>query len=114
MQISQKYSLIYLITNLGLLFVYDLKTATEVYSTKISSVPILLTSEAFSVGGFYVVDTCGVVSLATVNESTIVSFVSRKLEFAAKLGNPSGAEDLVERFQELFAETSTKKKLNLR
>ncbi|MFS7996492.1 putative protein kinase RLK-Pelle-LRR-V family [Helianthus anomalus] len=110
MHISHKYSLIYVITKLGLLFVYDLETATVVYRNRISQDPIFLTSEASSVGGFYVVNRRGQVLLATVNESTIAPFVSGQLnnmEFAvniAKRGNLPGAENLViQRFQELFA-----------
>jgi len=75
-QISHKYSLIYVITKLGLLFVYDLETATAVYRNRISPDPVFLTAEASSVGGFYAVNRRGQVLLATVNEATIVPFVS--------------------------------------
>lgn len=75
-QISHKYSLIYVITKLGLLFVYDLETATAVYRNRISPDPIFLTAEASSVGGFYAINRRGQVLLATVNEATIVPFVS--------------------------------------
>ncbi|MCI19140.1 clathrin heavy chain 1-like, partial [Trifolium medium] len=76
MQISNKYGLIYVITKLGLLFVYDMETATAVYRNRISPDPIFLTAEASSVGGFYAVNRRGQVLLATVNEATIVPFVS--------------------------------------
>ncbi|KAA3482024.1 Clathrin heavy chain 1 [Gossypium australe] len=56
MQISHKYALIYVITKLGLLFVYDLETATAVYRNRISPDPIFLTSEASAVGGFYAIN----------------------------------------------------------
>jgi clathrin heavy chain len=75
-QISNKYGLIYVITKLGLLFVYDMETATAVYRNRISPDPIFLTSEASSVGGFYAVNRRGQVLLAIVNEATIVPFVS--------------------------------------
>lgn len=65
-----------MITKLGLLFVYDLETATAVYRNRISPDPIFLTSEATSVGGFYAINRRGQVLLATVNEQTIVNFVS--------------------------------------
>ena len=81
MQVSQKYGLIYVITKLGLLFVYDLETASAVYRNRISPDPIFLTSEATSVGGFYAVNRRGQVLLATVNESTIVPFVSGQVGF---------------------------------
>ncbi|KNA23309.1 hypothetical protein SOVF_026060 [Spinacia oleracea] len=120
MQMSQKYSLIYVITKLGLLFVYDLETASAVYRNRISPDPIFLTSEAASAGGFYAINRRGQVLLATVNEATIVPFVSgqlNNLELAvnlAKRGNLPGAENLVvQRFQELFAQTKYKEAAEL-
>ncbi|KAL0402928.1 UNVERIFIED_CONTAM: Clathrin heavy chain 1 [Sesamum radiatum] len=120
MQISHKYSLIYVITKLGLLFVYDLETATAVYRNRISPDPIFLTSEASSVGGFYAINRRGQVLLATVNDATIIPFVSgqlNNLELAinlAKRGNLPGAENLVvQRFQELFAQTKYKEAAEL-
>ncbi|KAK8629636.1 hypothetical protein V6N13_078469 [Hibiscus sabdariffa] len=120
MQISHKYSLIYVITKLGLLFVYDLETATAVYRNRISPDPIFLTSEASTAGGFYAINRRGQVLLATVNEATIVPFVSgqlNNLELAvnlAKRGNLPGAENLVvQRFQELFAQTKYKEAAEL-
>lgn len=81
LQISHKYSLIYVITKLGLLFVYDLETATAVYRNRISPDPIFLTAEATSAGGFYAVNRRGQVLLATVNEQTLVPFVSGQVRF---------------------------------
>lgn len=75
-QISQKYGLIYVITKLGLLFVYDMETAAAVYRNRISPDPIFLTAEASSLGGFYAVNRKGQVLLASVNEATLVPFVS--------------------------------------
>jgi hypothetical protein len=69
------------ITKLGLLFVYDLETATAVYRNRISPDPIFLTSEATSAGGFYAINRRGQVLLATVNEQTIVNFVSGQVCF---------------------------------
>lgn len=68
--------MIYVITKLGLLFVYDLETATAVYRNRISPDPIFLTAEATTVGGFYAINRRGQVLLATVNEQTLVPFVS--------------------------------------
>lgn len=65
-----------MVTKLGLLFVYDLETASAVYRNRISPDPIFLTSEATSAGGFYAVNRKGQVLLATVNEATIIPFVS--------------------------------------
>ncbi|KAE8723368.1 Clathrin heavy chain 1 [Hibiscus syriacus] len=120
MQISHKYSLIFVITKHGLLFVYDLETASALYRNRISPDPIFLTSEATAAGGFYAINRRGQVLLATVNEATIVPFVSSQLnnlELAvslAKRGNLPGAENLVvQRFQELFTQTKYKEAAEL-
>ncbi|KAJ7543091.1 hypothetical protein O6H91_09G024400 [Diphasiastrum complanatum] len=128
MQISHKYGLIYVITKLGLLFVYDLETATAVYRNRISPDPIFLTADSPSVGGFYAVNRRGQVLLATVNEATIVPFISgqismlsnwqlNNLELAvnlAKRANLPGAENLVvQRFQELFSQMKYKEAAEL-
>ena len=75
-QVSHKFYLVYVITKLGLLFVYDLETASAIYRNRISPDPIFLTSEASSVGGFYAINRRGQVLLATVNEATIIPFIS--------------------------------------
>ncbi|KAJ7546238.1 hypothetical protein O6H91_08G031500 [Diphasiastrum complanatum] len=120
MQVSLKYGLIYVITKLGLLFVYDLETATAVYRNRISPDPIFLTADSPSIGGFYAVNRRGQVLLATVNEATIVPFISgqlNNLELAvnlAKRGNLPGAENLVvQRFQELFSQMKYKEAAEL-
>lgn len=65
-----------MITKQGLLFVYDLETAAAVYRNRISPDHIFLTTEASSVGGFYAINRRGQVLLATVNDATIIPFVS--------------------------------------
>ncbi|KAH7862768.1 hypothetical protein Vadar_009235 [Vaccinium darrowii] len=77
--ISHKYSLIYVITKLGILFVSNLETATAVYRNRMSSDPIFLT-----VGGFYAINRRGQVLLATVNEATILPFVSGQRSIIGK------------------------------
>lgn len=111
LQISEKYGLVYVITKLGVLFVYDLETATAIYRSRISPDPVFLSCAADTVGGFYAVNRRGQVLLATVNESTMVPFVSNQLNnldlalALAKRGNLPGAEGLVgQNFERLFAE----------
>ena len=58
MQISEKYGLVYVITKLGLLFVYDLASATAVYRNRISPDPIFLTANSPDTGGFYAINRC--------------------------------------------------------
>ncbi|KAL5720986.1 hypothetical protein ACHQM5_013601 [Ranunculus cassubicifolius] len=111
MQISDKYGLIYVITTLGLLFVYDLETATPIYWNRISGDAIIASSKASLGGGFYAVNCRGQVLLGIVNEAAIVPYVCgqmNNIELAinlAKRGNLPGAENLVvQHFQNLFSQ----------
>lgn len=58
-QISEKYGLVYVVTKLGLLFVYDLETATAVYRNRISPDPIFLAANSDSTGGIMAINRCG-------------------------------------------------------
>ncbi|CAI5950627.1 unnamed protein product [Closterium sp. NIES-65] len=98
-----KFGLVYVVTKSGLLFVYDLESATSIYRNRISPDVIFLAVDAPSVGGFYAVNHRGQVLLATVNEQAIVPFVSGQLnnpELAislARRANLPGAENLMPR-----------------
>jgi clathrin heavy chain len=54
--LSCRYGLVYVITKLGLLFVYDLETATAIYRNRISPDPIFLAVGSESTGGFYAIN----------------------------------------------------------
>lgn len=56
---SDKYGLVYVVTKLGLLFVYDLETATAVYRTRISADPVFLAAAAPEAGGLLAVNRRG-------------------------------------------------------
>lgn len=110
LQISEKYGLVYVVTKLGLLFVYDLETATAVYRNRISPDPIFLAASSDSTGGIVAINRRGQVLLATVNEAAMVPFVSQQLNnldlalSMAKRGNLPGAEGLIaQQFERLFA-----------
>ena len=149
LQTSGKYGLIYVVTKLGLLFVYDLETATAVYRNRISPDPIFIATASDSSGGFYAINRCvgsggdapssmdftckclpappvppismlfllplfllrrGQVLLGTVNDQTMVPFVSQQLgnldlalALAKRAGLP-GAEALIgQQFERLWA-----------
>jgi clathrin heavy chain len=111
LQISERYGLVYVVTKLGLLFVYDLETATAVYRNRISPDPIFLASSSDSTGGVLAVNRRGQVLLATVNEPAVVPFVAQQLgnlDLAmamAKRGGLPGAEGLAgQQFERLAAE----------
>ncbi|GAX80055.1 hypothetical protein CEUSTIGMA_g7494.t1 [Chlamydomonas eustigma] len=110
LQTSDKYGLIYVITKLGLLFVYDLETATAVYRNRISQDPIFIASASESTGGFYAINRRGQVVLGTVNDQAMVPFVSQQLNnlelalaMAKRAGLP-GAEALIaQQFERMWA-----------
>lgn len=110
LQISEKYGLVYVVSKLGFVFVYDLESATAVYRNRISPDPVFLACPSDATGGIYCINRRGQVLLTTVNEGTMVPFVSQQLgnlELAmamAKRGNLPGAEALVgQQFERLFA-----------
>lgn len=110
MLVSDKYGLIYVVTKLGLLFVYDLATATAIYRSRISPDPVFLAVDAPSNGGFYAINRRGQVLLATVNEQTMVPFIAQQLQnlelalAVARRGNLPGAESLTtQNFERLFS-----------
>lgn len=111
LQVSERYGLVYVVTKLGLLFVYDLETATAVYRNRISPDPIFLAAASDSTGGVLAVNRRGQVLLATVNEPAVVPFVAQQLgnlDLAmamAKRGGLPGAEGLAgQQFERLAAE----------
>jgi hypothetical protein len=79
LQVSEKFGVIYVVTKMGLLFVYDLETASAIYRNRISPDPIFLTVDAPSTGGFYAVNRAGQVLLVSINEQTCVPFISTQL-----------------------------------
>jgi clathrin heavy chain len=56
LQISERFGLVYVVTKLGLLFVYDLETATAVYRNRISPDPIFLATASDSTGGILAIN----------------------------------------------------------
>jgi len=109
MQVGAKYGLVYVITKLGLLFVYDIESATAVYRTRISADPVFIAAGSAD-SGFIAVNRRGQVLAGTVNEAAIVPFVSGQLQnldlamALATRANLPGAEQLVvQKFQRLFA-----------
>lgn len=109
MSVGPKYGLIYVVTKLGLLFVYDLETATAVYRTRVSQDPVFIAASSAD-SGFLAINRRGQVLAATVNDATIVPFVSGQLQnldlaiALAKRANLPGAGQLVvQNFQRLFS-----------
>ncbi|KAJ3673822.1 hypothetical protein LUZ60_005814 [Juncus effusus] len=120
LQVSQMYGLIYIVTKLGLLFVYDLETATALYRNRISQAPIFLAIEAATSGGIYTINRNGQVSFTDVNEDALVSYIRDQLENRelainiVKRANIRSRTDMVQqKIEELFAQKNYKEAAEL-
>ncbi len=109
MQIATRYGLVYIVTKLGLLFVYDLETAAPVYRVRFSQDPLFVACGS-SDSGFLAINRKGQVLKGSINDGAIVSFLADQLKSIdlalamAKRANLPGADKLViQNFQNLFA-----------
>ncbi|KAI7870822.1 hypothetical protein BDF14DRAFT_1879064 [Spinellus fusiger] len=110
MQISQKYGIIYLVTKMGFIHLYDLETGSCIYMNRISSETIFVTVEHTATSGIIGVNKKGQVLSVSVDENTIIPYIINNLnnmELALKLasrGGLHGADSLYEqRFNQLFS-----------
>ncbi|KAI3653844.1 hypothetical protein MP228_001791 [Amoeboaphelidium protococcarum] len=111
MQISKKYSVIYVVTKYGFIHVYDLESGTCIFMNRISSDTVFVTADQESTGGLIGVNRKGQVLSVTMDAQTVVQYVLKKLndpELAIKMAsrnNLPGADDIyVARFQQLFSQ----------
>jgi len=109
MQISSKYNVIYLVTKFGFLHLFDLESGTSIYRNRISTETIFITASHVATGGILGVDRKGRVLLVTIDENTLIPFITSTLnnfELAIKLASKHGlpgADDLfANQFQRLF------------
>ncbi|KAK5160261.1 hypothetical protein LTR04_004655 [Oleoguttula sp. CCFEE 6159] len=83
MQVSQKYSIIYLVTKYGFIHLYDLESGTCIFMNRISSETIFVTAPDQESSGIVGVNRKGQVLSVSVDESTVVPYL---------LQNPANAE----------------------
>lgn len=109
MQASEKYGVIYLITKNGYLHIHDMESGTFIYMNRISADTIFVTTSYGPNGGIMGVNRKGQVLSVTVDEESIVKYItstSNNPDLALRIatrGNLSGAEDLlVQKFESLF------------
>eukprot|EP00735_Rhodelphis_limneticus_P001188 TRINITY_DN1175_c0_g1::TRINITY_DN1175_c0_g1_i1::g.17251::m.17251 TRINITY_DN1175_c0_g1::TRINITY_DN1175_c0_g1_i1::g.17251 ORF type:complete len:1683 (-),score=736.73,sp/P49951/CLH1_BOVIN/59.31/0.0,Clathrin/PF00637.15/1.2e+02,Clathrin/PF00637.15/8.9e-19,Clathrin/PF00637.15/3.4e-18,Clathrin/PF00637.15/2.2e-29,Clathrin/PF00637.15/1.7e-30,Clathrin/PF00637.15/6.4e-29,Clathrin/PF00637.15/3.3e-25,Clathrin/PF00637.15/3.4e-31,Clathrin_propel/PF01394.15/0.011,Clathrin_propel/PF01394.15/2,Clathrin_propel/PF0 len=109
LQVSKKYSMLYMITKLGYMHMYDLETGACIYMNRISSETIFVSCPHDPTGGIIGVNRKGQVLVVTVDEANIVPYICnqlKNLELATKLAarnNLPGAEQLLARqFDSLF------------
>lgn len=110
MQVSQKYSVIYMVTKYGFIHLYDLETATCIFMNRISAETIFTTAPDSESSGIIGVNRKGQVLSVSVDESTIIPYLLQNpansqlaLKLASRAGLP-GADDLyAQQFEQLMA-----------
>lgn len=107
MQIGHKYNMIYLITKFGFIQIFDLFTGSCIFSNRISSETVFVTTEWRNVSGIIGVNRKGQVLSVTIDEQNIVPYLlqNNQPDVAVKLAYDNdlpGADDLfTSRFAQL-------------
>jgi len=103
MQISPKYGVVYVVTKLGYIYVYDIESGAQIYVNRISAEPIFLTTLHSGSSGILGVNRKGQLLLVSLDPATVVTFctsVLNNFDLGIKLAsrcNLPGAENLFER-----------------
>ena len=111
MQISKKYSIIYMITKYGFIHLYDLETATCIFMNRISSETIFITSPDSESAGIVGINRKGQVLSVSVDENTVIPYLLQNpansglaVKLASRAGLP-GADNLYQQqFETLFGQ----------
>ncbi|KAJ3123689.1 hypothetical protein HK100_011525 [Physocladia obscura] len=108
-QVSKKHDIIYMVTKLGFIHLYDLESGACIFMNRISGDTIFVTAELEATSGIIAVNIKGQVLSISVEEENIIPYVLRNLgnqELAFRLAtrnNLPGADDLVlARFTQLL------------
>ncbi|EFA76771.1 clathrin heavy chain [Heterostelium album PN500] len=111
MQISDKYEVIYMITKLGYIHLFDLSTASLIYRNRISSESIFVTSFQETTNGIVCVNRKGQVLSVSIDDNNIIPYICNVLNnydlaiSMASKNNLPGAEGLLQgQFERLFAQ----------
>lgn len=100
MQASDKHGIIYVVTKSGLLYLYDVEKAFLLYQSHVTTDTIFITAQHSSTNGMIGITRSGQVVVVSVNEQTIIPYITDKLnntEIAVRLAaraNLSGADNL--------------------
>jgi clathrin heavy chain len=109
MQVSQKYSIIYLVTKYGFIHIYDLETGTRIFMNRISSETIFVTAPDSESAGLVGVNRKGQVLSVDIDKATIIPYLLQNpanlglaVKLASRAGLP-GAENLyANQFDQLY------------
>ena len=110
MQVGAKYGVIYVVTKMGFIHIYDLETGICLFMNRISGDTMFVTADHESTSGVIGVNKKGQVLSVSLDENTIIPYIVNNLnntELALKLagrGGLPGADDLcISRFNQLFS-----------
>lgn len=110
MQVGKRFGVIYVLTKMGFIHIYDLETGICIFVNRISDDTVFITTDQESTSGVVAINKKGQVLSVTLDENTVVPYIVNKLgntELALKLagrGGLAGADDLcVSRFHQLFS-----------
>ncbi|KAH6666626.1 hypothetical protein B0J14DRAFT_705122 [Halenospora varia] len=113
MQVSQRYSIIYLVTKYGFIHLYDLETGTCIFMNRISSETIFITTPDSESAGLVGINRKGQVLSVAVDETTIIPYLLQNpansglaVKLASRAGLP-GADNLyAQQFEQLLSSGS--------
>jgi len=109
MQVSQRYSVIYLVTKYGFIHLYDLETGTCLFMNRISSETIFITAPDSESAGIVGVNRKGQVLSVAIDETTVIPYLLQNpansglaVKLASRAGLP-GADNLyANQFEQLL------------
>jgi clathrin heavy chain len=109
MQVSQKYSIIYLVTKYGFIHLYDLESGTCIFMNRISSETIFITAIDSESSGIVGVNRKGQVLSVALDETTVIPYLLQNpgnsglaVKLASRAGLP-GADNLyAQQFEQLL------------
>lgn len=111
MQVSSRFSIIFLVTKYGFIHLYDLETGTCIFMNRISTDTIFITAPHDSISGIIGVNRKGQVLSVGVDENNIIPYLLQNpanAELAVKLASRAGlagADDLLlNQFNQLYAQ----------
>lgn len=111
MTVSKKHDILYMMTKMGYLFLFDVFTGKAIYRARVTSDTVFVACEHSATGGILgITSRKGQVLLVALNESALVPYIINTLrdtefaiQIASRLGLP-GADDLyVAQFNQLLA-----------
>ena len=79
MQVSQKNSIVYLITKYGYVHLYDIETGTLIYQNRISADTIFVTAPHDPSNGIIGVNRRGQVLSVSMDEETVIPYIQVSL-----------------------------------